>query len=90
MKSDKFLVITTISDKLQINQVCNLLEEAEIPMMLEHVEIVRGPIAANAVRVLVPAQNTNLALRLIEASQSGGVMQPSASFSSNDAARVLN
>lgn len=52
---EKFEVLTTTTEQKLANQTCEALEEAGIPVMLEHREIVEGPGRACGFRVLVPS-----------------------------------
>lgn len=53
---DQFLVLTTLTDRIEIDSTADMLETAGIPIMLEHVEVEQQGTAAPGVRVLVPSQ----------------------------------
>lgn len=91
MEQANFLVITTISDKSLIDRICTTLEDAEIPLMLEHVEIIGGKNSANGVRVLVPEDCTRMAMRLLETIDTDPVeFVTESDLESEDSERVLN
>lgn len=64
---DKFIHLTTIADRLIANRLCQSLEDAGIPVMLEHVDIIEHLQRASAFRLLVPTQLAQTARRLSEA-----------------------
>ena len=63
---DKFLVLTTTTEQRLANRACELLEDSGIPVMLEHIEIMDGNTRAHGYRLLVPAQFSQTALRLVD------------------------
>ncbi|MDC0358343.1 hypothetical protein OAO01_05955 [Oligoflexia bacterium] len=63
---DKFLVLNTITDQALADATCEALEEAEIPVMLEHVTIQNDDSSASGYRILVPSEFTQTAMSLIE------------------------
>ena len=58
---DKFLVLTTVSDRVLADQICEVLEASEIPVLLEHVELFHEDEVASGVRILVPAHHAQQA-----------------------------
>jgi hypothetical protein len=64
---EQFLVLTTTTEQNLANKTCAALENAGIPVMLEHIEIVEGEDRASGYRVLVPSQFTATAMRLVKA-----------------------
>ncbi|MBX7143872.1 MAG: DUF2007 domain-containing protein [Oligoflexia bacterium] len=62
---DQYLVLTTTTDQPLANSACALLEEAGIPLMLEHVELSRGARRACGYRLLVPQRYSHKAQRLV-------------------------
>jgi hypothetical protein len=72
---DRFLVLTTTFEQALADKTCAVLEDAGIPVILEHVQISeRGskeaPYKASGYRVLVPAPLTQTAMRLVSATSS--------------------
>ena len=72
---DRFLVLTTTFEQALADKTCAVLEDAGIPVILEHVQIsdrdVRDtPYTASGYRVLVPAPMTQTAMRLVSATSS--------------------
>ena len=63
---DKFLVLTTVSDRVLADQICEVLEASEIPVLLEHVELFHEDEVASGVRILVPAHHAQQALSMVE------------------------
>lgn len=64
---DRFVNLTTIGDRLLANRVCQSLEDAGIPVMLEHVEIVQNLQRTSGFRLLVPLESLQTAQRLADA-----------------------
>jgi hypothetical protein len=69
---DRFLVLTTTFEQGLADRTCAVLEDAGIPVILEHVQIAdRTPeniaYKASGYRVLVPAPHTQTAMRLVTA-----------------------
>ena len=64
---DRFLVLTTTTDQPLANKACEALEDAGIPVMLEHIEILSGKTRASGYRLLVPSQFTHTAMKVIDA-----------------------
>lgn len=67
---DRFLVLTTTTEQPLANKTCAVLEDAGIPVMLEHVEITHGETRASGYKLLVPSQFTQTAMRLVDATSS--------------------
>jgi len=63
---DQFVVLTTVPDHILADNACTVLEEAGVPVLLEHVEIVRGKERVSGVRVLVPATAVQRASVLLD------------------------
>ena len=61
---DRYVVLTTIFEQVLANKTCEALEDAGIPVMLEHREVVNDGERASNYRVLVPSQFTQTAMRL--------------------------
>ena len=64
---NQFLVLTTVSDRLLADQMCSVLEDADIPVLLEHVELFEGEEVAFGIRVMVPAPHAQRALGMVDA-----------------------
>ncbi|MCB0332136.1 MAG: hypothetical protein KDD55_01485 [Bdellovibrionales bacterium] len=62
---EQFLVIQTVTDQHVANLSCGLLEDASIPVMLEHVTISEGTECASGYRILVPSDHIQTALGLL-------------------------
>jgi hypothetical protein len=62
---DQFLIIATLNHHMIANRTCAALEDAGIPVMLEHVEIEEDGISSTGYRVLVPSQHSSAATRLV-------------------------
>ena len=72
---DRFLVLTTTFEQALADRTCAALEDAGIPVILEHVQISDRnaeniPYKASGYRVLVPAPHTQTAMRLVTATSS--------------------
>lgn len=69
---DRFLVLTTTVEQALADKTCAVLEDAGIPVILEHVKISDrdASFKASGYRVLVPAPMTQTALRLVSATSS--------------------
>jgi hypothetical protein len=63
---EKFQILTTTTEQSLANKTCAVLEEAGIPVMLEHVEMAEGRSRVSGFRVLVPIQHTQTAMRLAD------------------------
>ncbi|MCB0310473.1 MAG: hypothetical protein KDD42_04525 [Bdellovibrionales bacterium] len=67
---DRFVVITTTSEQVLANKTCQAIEDAGIPVMLDHRQIGSGQRFASGFRVLVPSQHSQTAQRLAQATSS--------------------
>lgn len=65
---DHYVLLTRISDQPLANKACAALEDAGIPVMLEHVEVTSGATRASSYRLFVPSQFTQTAQRLVSTS----------------------
>lgn len=63
---EKYCAITTVTDQNLANRICAVLEDANIPVMLEHVEVVDNYRRDSGYRILVPSGNLRKAIRLFE------------------------
>ena len=63
---EKFLVLTTITEQRVANHYCAVLEDAGIPVIIEHVEILDGSLCALGYRLLVPAEFTGAGMRILQ------------------------
>jgi hypothetical protein len=63
---DRFLEVTVLTDKSVANRCCEALEDALIPLMLQHVQIEEQRATRNGYRLLVPSQFTQRARRITE------------------------
>lgn len=64
---DKYLTLTTTTEQPLANKTCAMLENAGIPVMMEHVELKEGRARSSGYRVLVPSQFTQVAMKLADA-----------------------
>lgn len=62
---DHYVLLTRITEQPLANRACAMLEDAGIPVMLEHVEVTTGETRASSYRVFVPSQHTQSAQRLV-------------------------
>ena len=62
---EKFLVLTTTTEQNFAAQTSETLENAGIPVMIEHVEILDGKDLAHGYRVMVPSQHSQSAMQLM-------------------------
>lgn len=74
---DRFIVLTSIAEQTLANSTCEALEEAGIPVILEHREIVDGNQRACGYRVFVPVQHQQAALKLANAASSARLLKSS-------------
>jgi len=68
--NDHFLELATTTEQPLADRTCAVLEEAGIPVILEHVEMRARQTFAPGYRVLVPAQFSQTAMRLVDATSS--------------------
>jgi len=52
---DKYVVLTTYGDHMITNQLCNALETAGVPVLVEHLLIEEGKLQGTGFRVLIPS-----------------------------------
>jgi|GEM_PF-1845978 len=70
---DRFVVLVTTTDQPLAERCCAALEEADIPVMLEHVEIHDGTLRASGYRLMVPAQLSTAAHRIADRANLGSI-----------------
>ena len=63
----KYEILTTITEQPFASQTSALLEEAGIPILVEHVDLGNGEYPIHGFRVLVPGEFSGSAQRLISA-----------------------
>ena len=63
----KYQILTTISEQPSATRASDLLEGAGIPIVVEHVDLGGGEYPIRGFRVLVPAEFSRSAQRLIAA-----------------------
>lgn len=66
LNMEKFLSIATVTERSLANQMCAVLEEAKIAVMLEHVEVVNKVSRESGFRILVPMQFMQRSIRLFQ------------------------
>lgn len=64
MNNNKFVVLTTTSERPLANRICAALEDDRIAVMLEHVEIRQGRTKASGFRLLVPSDTIQRAMKI--------------------------
>lgn len=64
---EQFVVVITTTDQPLADRACAALEDAGIPVMLEHVEIHENNFRASGYRLMVPSQFVQSAQRLTRA-----------------------
>ena len=62
---DNYLVLTTTTEQPLANRACEALEDAGIPLMLEHIHVKSGNKRAPGYRLLVPSSFSQRAQKLI-------------------------
>lgn len=62
---DHYVLLTRISEQPLANRACASLEDAGIPVMLEHVEVKSGSTRASNFRLFVPGQHVQAAQKLV-------------------------
>ncbi len=62
---DHYVLLTRISEQPVANRACASLEDAGIPVMLEHVEVTSGGTRASNFRLFVPDQHVQAAQKLV-------------------------
>ncbi|MBN8549407.1 MAG: hypothetical protein J0M12_08845 [Deltaproteobacteria bacterium] len=75
MNDDHYILLTRISEQPLANKACAALENAGIPVMLEHVEVKSGATRASSYRLFVPSQFTQSAQRVVNFSSSTQIEQ---------------
>ena len=63
---EKFLVLTTLTDRTKANRTCAALEDAGLSVMLEHITIRDADTDVSGFRVLVPSEYTQQAKMIAE------------------------
>jgi hypothetical protein len=63
---ERFLEVTVLTDRTTANRCCEALEDALIPLMLEHVAANENRRGTNGYRLLVPSQFTQRARRIAD------------------------
>ena len=74
---DRYVVLTTTTEQNLAKKTCEALEDAGIPVMLEHREIVDGADRASGYRLLVPFQFRQRAQLLADRTHRGGFVSNS-------------
>ena len=52
---DKYVVLTTYGDHMVTNHLCNALESAGVPVLVEHLLIDEGTMQGSGFRILIPS-----------------------------------
>jgi hypothetical protein len=64
---ERYQVLTTTAEQPFVNKASEMLEDAGIPIMVEHVKIAEKSGVSNGFNILVPRQYQQSAKRLIDA-----------------------
>ena len=64
---ESYVVLASFTDRQKANAACSALEKADIPVILEHVEIAERENHASMVRVLVPLEHVQRAAVTLKA-----------------------
>jgi hypothetical protein len=63
---DQYLVLTTTTEQPLATKACDALEDAGIPLLLEHIEMANGRERSSGYRLLVPSRFSQRARRLVD------------------------
>ena len=63
---DKFVCIKVLTSQKLADRACTALEEAGIPVMLQHLEVEEGELRALGFRVFTPTRCVQSASRIVE------------------------
>jgi hypothetical protein len=66
---DQYLPISILSTRMEANHACALLEDSQIPIMLQYIEVEEQGEKIGAYRLLVPMQFTQRSLKILQSSQ---------------------
>ena len=75
---ERYVSITVFSDPVAADQACSVLEEAGMPVLIQHLEVQDGNIRASGYRVLAPANCVQTAMRLLNLRRAAAVLAPEA------------
>ena len=64
---DKFIVLAVTKERVTANRACAALEDAGIPVMIEHEAVSSENVDEGGFKVLVPTQFTQAAMKLTSA-----------------------
>ena len=67
MSMDRYLEVVTTEDSTSADKSCETLEQAGIPVLIQHVEITTEGTSRPGFTLLVPSQHCNQAQRLVDA-----------------------
>ena len=67
--TERFVSIKVLSDSASADRTCSILEEAGIPVLIQHLEIEEGTLKASGYRVLAPAHCAQTAMKLLNVRQ---------------------
>lgn len=63
---EQFLVLTTITEGALANTICAALEDANIPVMLEHIALRDEGTGTAGFRIMVPSHFRESAMRIVD------------------------
>jgi|GEM_PF-4336308 len=75
MTPERFLIIKTTTDQEFAHRACETLENAKIPVLLQHITIDELEVPVSAFRLLVPATKTQTAQKILSQSRDELSMQ---------------
>jgi hypothetical protein len=62
---EAYLILFTTTEQTLADRTCAVLEDAQIPVMLEHVELIDSGGRTSGFRVLVPSGMSQAAMKLV-------------------------
>ena len=62
---ERYVSITVISDPVAADQACSILEEAGMPVLIQHLEVEEDGMRASCYRVMAPLSCAQTAMKLL-------------------------
>ena len=69
-KIESFIVLTTVSDQQLANKLCAALEQADVPLLVEHVELIDQGRSRVGYRLLSPSSVRETAMSIVDINMS--------------------
>jgi hypothetical protein len=69
---ERYVSITVLSDPVAADQACSVLEEAGMPVLIQHLEVEDGAVKVSGYRVLAPANCAQTAMKLLNLRRPSG------------------